>query len=133
MLQKFFFDWSIDIFQSVIDYIKFSTEPAVCKICSKYTNGIILRFHPHRVTKWHYVTVEQKENVSWTVNVKLWTQFMTFVSVHQSHKKSTLSWERENGSEGIITIKNLLMQMTFPWDNTFRLCIASRGNFRCNS
>ena len=26
MLQRFFFDWSVDIFQSLIDYIKFSTE-----------------------------------------------------------------------------------------------------------
>ena len=26
MLQRFFFDWSTDIFQSFIDYIKFSTE-----------------------------------------------------------------------------------------------------------
>ena len=26
MLQKFFFDWSTDIFESLIDYIKFSTE-----------------------------------------------------------------------------------------------------------
>ena len=98
ILQKYFFDWSIDIFQSLIDYIKFSTETqwrlvtAVCKICPKYTKGIIVRLHPHRVTNWHYVTVEKKENVQWTVNAKLWMQFMTVKSLHQSHNKSTLGW-----------------------------------------
>ena len=63
-MHKFFFDWSIEIFQSLLDYIKFSTEThwrlitAVCKLCPKYTKGIIIRLHPHRVTNWHYVTVE---------------------------------------------------------------------------
>ena len=78
ILQKHFVDWSIDIFQSFIDYIKFSTETqwrlvtAVCKICPKYTKSIIVRLHPHRVTNWHYVTVEKKENVPWAINTKLW-------------------------------------------------------------
>ena len=77
ILQKYFFDWSIDIFQSLIDYIKFSTETqwrlvtTVCKICPKYTKGIIVRLHLHRVTNWHYVTVEKKQNVQWKVNAKL--------------------------------------------------------------
>ena len=41
ILKKYFLDWSIDIFQSVIDYIKFSTvtqwklAAAVSKICPK--------------------------------------------------------------------------------------------------
>ena len=45
-------------------------------------------------------------NVPWTVNAKLRMQFMTAVSLHQSHKKSTLGWQKENGSKGIITIKS---------------------------
>ena len=99
--QKYFFDWTIDIFQSLIDYIKFSTETqwrlvtTVCKICPKNTKGKIIRLHSHHVTNWHYVTVEKKENVPWTVNAKLWMQFMTVVSLHQSHKKSTLGWQKE--------------------------------------
>ena len=40
ILQEYFFDWSIDIFQSLIDYMKSSTETqwasAVCKMCPKY-------------------------------------------------------------------------------------------------
>ena len=112
ILQKYFFDWSIDIFQSLTDYIKFSTETqwrlvtAVSKMCPKYTKGIIVRQHLHRVTNWHYVTVEKKEDDPWTVNAKLWMQFMTVVSLHQSHKNSTLGWQKENGSESIITIKS---------------------------
>ena len=92
MLQKLFFDWSIDIFQSLIDYTKFSTEiqwrlvTAVRKISPKYTNGIMVRLHPHRVTNWHHVIGEKKENVPWKVNVKLWMQFMIVVSLHQSHE-----------------------------------------------
>ena len=35
---------------------------------------------------------------------KLWTQFMTVASLHQSSKKSTLGWQKENGSKGIIII-----------------------------
>ena len=109
-IAKYFFDWPIDIFQSLIDYVKLSTETqwrlvtAVCKACSKYTKGIIVRLHPHSVTKWHYVSVEKNENVPWTVNHKLRMQFMTVVSLHQSHKKSSLGWQKENGSKGIITI-----------------------------
>ena len=85
-MQKYFFEWSIDIFQSLIDNIKFSTETqwrlgtAVCKVCPKYTKGIIVRLHPHRVTNWHCVTVEKKENVPWTINAKLCMQFMTVTS-----------------------------------------------------
>ena len=112
ILQKYFFDWSIDTFQSLIDYIKFSTKTqwrlvtAVCTICPKYTKGIIVRLLPHRVTNWHYVTVEKKENVPWTVNTKLRMQFMTAVSLHQSHKKSALDWQKESRSNSVITIKN---------------------------
>ena len=49
MLQKCFFEWSIDIFQGLLDYMKFligthwRLVAAVCKICSKYTKGIIVR------------------------------------------------------------------------------------------
>ena len=62
-LQQVFFDWSVDIFQSLIGYIKFSAETqgrlitAVYKICLKYTKCILVRLHPHHVTNWHYVTV----------------------------------------------------------------------------
>ena len=96
ILQKYFLDWSVDISQSLIDYIKFSKETqwrlvtAACKICSKYTKDIILRLHPYRVTNWHYVAVKKK----------------TVVSLHQSHKKCTLGWHKENGSNSIITIKS---------------------------
>ena len=68
MLQKYFFDWSIDIFQSLIDYITFSADTqwrlvtAVCKTCPKNTKGIILRLHPCHVTNWHYLTAKKKEN-----------------------------------------------------------------------
>ena len=31
---------------------------------------------------------------------------MTVVSLHQSHEKSTLGWQKENGSKGIITIES---------------------------
>ena len=112
ILQKYYFNWSINIFQSLIDYIKFSTEAqwrlvkAVCKICRKYTKGKIVRLHQHRVTKWHYATVEKKENSAWKVNAKLWIQFMNVMSLHQNHKKSTLGWQRENETKGIITIKS---------------------------
>ena len=112
ILQIYFFDWSIDIFQSLIDTIKVLTDTQwrlvtdVCKICPKYTKGIIVTLHPHRVNNWHYVTAEKKENVPWTVNAKLWTQFMTVVSLHQSHKKSTLGWQKENGSKVIRTLKS---------------------------
>ena len=91
ILQKCFFDWSIDIFLSLIDYIKFSIETqwrlvtAVCKICPKYTKGIIVILHPHCVTNWPHVTAEKKETVPWAVNAKLWMQFMTVVSLYQSH------------------------------------------------
>ena len=86
ILQKYFFEWSIDIFQSLIDNIKFSTETlwrlvtAVCKVCPKYTKGIIVKLHPHRVTNWHCLTVEKKENVPWPVNAKLCMHFMTVTS-----------------------------------------------------
>ena len=95
ILQKYFFDWSIDIFQSLIDYIKFSTETqwrlvtAVCKICPKYTKGIIVRLHMHHVTDLHFVTVQKKDNVPWTVYSKIWMQFMTVLSLYQSYKNST--------------------------------------------
>ena len=42
ILQKYFFDWSIDIFQSLIDHIEFSTETqwrlvtAVCRMSKIY-------------------------------------------------------------------------------------------------
>ena len=113
-MQKYFFDWSMDIYRSLIAYIRFSTETqwrlvtAVSKICPKYAKGIIV-MHPHHVTKWHYVTVEKKKNLSWRVNATLWMQFMTVVSLHQSHRKCTLGWQKENGSKGIIIIKCHLM------------------------
>ena len=96
MLQNFFFNWSTDVLQSLIYYKKFSTEiqwrlvTAVWKIYSKYKKSIIVRLHSNRVTKWHYVTVVQKKNFPWVANAKLWTQFMTVISLHQSRKKSTL-------------------------------------------
>ena len=31
---------------------------------------------------------------------------MTVVSLHESRKKSTLGWQTENGSKGVITIKS---------------------------
>ena len=34
--------------------------------------------------------------------------------------------------QGIITIK-IQSQTTFTWDDTFKLCVTSEGNFRCNS
>ena len=34
MLQKYFFDWSIDIFQSLIDHVKFATETQLRVSCS---------------------------------------------------------------------------------------------------
>ena len=95
ILQKYFFDWSIDIFQSIIDYTKISTGTqrwlvtVVCKICPKYTKGIIVRLHTHCVTNGYYVTVKKKENVPWMVYAKIWMQFMAVLSLHQSHKKST--------------------------------------------
>ena len=112
ILKKYFFDWSIDIFQSFIDYIKFSAETqwklvaAVSKICPKYRKDIIVRLYLHRVFNWHYITVEKKNNVPWTVDAKLWTQFRTVVSLHQSLKKSILGWQKENGSKRMITIKS---------------------------
>ena len=39
-------------------------------------------------------------------NAKIWMQFMTVASLHQRHEKSTLGWQKENGSKGIITIKS---------------------------
>ena len=69
ILEKYFFDWSIDIFQSFIDYIKFSAETqwklvaAVSKICPKYRKDIIVRLYLHRLFNWHYITVEKKNNV----------------------------------------------------------------------
>ena len=90
MLQKYFFNWSADIFQSPIVYIKFSTQTqyrlvtVVCKIYPKYAKGIIVRLHPHRVTNWHYVTV---------------------VPLHQSHEKFSLGWQKENGRKSITNIK----------------------------
>ena len=113
ILQKYFFDWSIDIFQSLIDHIEFSTETqwrlvtAVCRICLKYTKGIMVRLHPHRVTNWHYVTVKKKENVSWAVKCQTmdvvydcrvtsaephWriTDSMIVLFVKPSHKKNYL-------------------------------------------
>ena len=59
-LQQVFFDWSVDILQSLIGYIKFSHRrliTAVYRICLKYAKGILVRLHPHRVTNWHHVTV----------------------------------------------------------------------------
>ena len=67
MLQKCFFYWSTYIFQSLKDYIKFSTETqwmlvaAVCKICPKYTKGIIVRLHSHGVTNWNKSKTQVKE------------------------------------------------------------------------
>ena len=43
----------------------------------------------------------KKKNVPWTVNVKLWAQFMIVMPLHQSHTKSTLGWQKENGRKGI--------------------------------
>ena len=40
-----------------------------------------------------------------TANAKLCTQFMTTMSLYESHK-SNLGWQKENGKKGIITIKN---------------------------
>ena len=34
MLQKIFSDWSTDVSQSLIDYLKFSTEPLVSYSCT---------------------------------------------------------------------------------------------------
>ena len=101
ILQRYFFDWSIDNFQSLIDYTKFSTETqwrlvtAACKVCPKYTKGIIVRLHPQEVTNWHSVTVEQKENVPCMLHARLWMQFMIVVSLHHSHTKSILSEQRK--------------------------------------
>ena len=87
---KIFFNWSTNIFQSAIDYKKFSIETqwrlftGICKIYTEYSNDIIARLYPHHVTNWHYVTVELKKNVLWILNVKLWKLFMTVVSLNQS-------------------------------------------------
>ena len=40
------------------------------------------------------------------VKAKLWMQFVTVVSLHQSCKKSTLGWQKENGRKGVIIIKS---------------------------
>ena len=40
---------------------------------------------------------------------QIWTQFMTVMSLHQSHEKSTLGWQKENGSKGILIIKSYLI------------------------
>ena len=96
ILPNYFFNSLLGIFRSFIDYTKLSTETqwklvtAVCKICPKYTKSIIARLDPHRVTNWYYVTAELKKNVTWTINTKLWMQLTAVVSIHQSHKKSTL-------------------------------------------
>ena len=56
IVTKFFFDRSRSFLQSPTDHIKFSSETqlrlftAVCKIYPKYTNGMIVRLQPHRVT-----------------------------------------------------------------------------------
>ena len=69
MLQEFFFDWSTDIFQSLIDYIKLSTETqwrlvtTVFKLCPKYKIGVIVRLHQHRVTKWRYHCTKMKFSI----------------------------------------------------------------------
>ena len=47
------------------------------------------------------------KNVPWTLNGKLWTQFITVVTIHQSRQKSTLCWQKEryDGRKDIITAK----------------------------
>ena len=46
------------------------------------------------------------ESVTWTVNDKLWKQFMTVVSLQQSHEKSILGLQKVSERKGIINIKN---------------------------
>ena len=40
------------------------------------------------------------------VNAKIWMQFMTVASLHQSHKKSTLGWQKKKWRKSVITIKS---------------------------
>ena len=56
--------------------------------------------------------------VPWPVTVRLWAQFMTVVSLHQSHEKSTLGWQRENGSKGIITLKSSFIHKRYSHETT---------------
>ena len=108
-IAKIFLFWSTDIVQSLIDYKNFSSETqwrlvtAVCKLRPKYTKDIILRLHPHHVTKLYNCRV-YKKYVPWTVNATFRTQIMTVVSLHQSREKSTLGWKKENGRKGVIII-----------------------------
>ena len=46
-----------------------------------------------------------KEKCPVDCKYKLWTQFITLMSLHQSHEKSTLILQKENVGAGIITIK----------------------------
>ena len=43
------------------------------------------------------------EDVPWTVNAKLWTQFMIAMSLHE---KYSLGRQKENGRKVIITIES---------------------------
>ena len=67
------------------------------------------------------------------LNAKPWTQFMTVMSFQQSHEKSTLGWQKENRSKGIITIKNHSITNDIHMRRHLKLCVTSEGNFRCNS
>ena len=70
-----------------------------------------------------------KEEVTWMVNAELWRQ----LPLHQNHEKSTLSRQKENERKGIIYISKVIQPQTiFTQDDTFKLCLPSEGNFRCN-
>ena len=51
-----------------------------------------------------------KEKCPVDCKYNLWTQFITLMSLHQSHEKSTLILPKENVGEGIITIKKQFNQ-----------------------
>ena len=123
MLHKYFFDWSIDIFRShrlhdIFNRNTVKVSHSCMQNMSKNTKGIIVRLHPHCVTNWHYVTVDKKENFPWTVNAELWMQFMTVVSLHQSHKKSTLGWRKEKWKQRYYNHKKSLNHKRYSHETT---------------
>ena len=116
MLQKYFFDWSADIFQSPIVYIKFSTQTqcrlvtAICKIYPKNTyerhNSQITSTPCNQLTLCNCREKEEcpMDGKYQTMDV-MYDCRVTVVSLHQSREKFSLGKQKENGRKSITNIK----------------------------
>ena len=60
-------------------------------------------------------------------------QFMTVVSLQQSHGKSTLGWHKENGRKANITVKSHSNTNDIHMRQKFQVMYDIWENFWCNS